>query len=289
MIELIERLATLWVGRRAKPEPAALAAIRDLEPATLITGASRGIGLALANRFAKAGHTVVLVGRTTDTAEWAAQSIANTYGVRAYALPLDVTSPNGAETIDAFLAGKALYLDTLVNNAGIGLAGAFTEHAPDDIDRLLALNVDALTRLTHHALRLMLPRGRGGILNVASMGAHVPGPYQAAYYASKSYVLSLTEAIAEENVGSGVRITAVSPGPVPTDFHADMKGTPAPYLHLIPQKSPERVAGAAYRAYVLGCRAVVPGLLTPLLAYAGRILPRRVSSFIMAFLLKPRR
>src|SRR5262249_24189263 len=142
--------------------------------------------------------------------------------VEAVALPADVTRPETIAAIEAALVQRQAYADVLVNDAGIGLAGAFPSHPPEALQRLLDLNVRALTDLTPHFLPGMLIRGRGGVLNLASLGAYAPGPYQAVYYASKAYVLSLTEAVAAETAGQGVRITALAPGPVQTGFHRRM-------------------------------------------------------------------
>ena len=152
---------------------------------------------------------------------------------------------------------------------------------------LIDLNVTALTRLMHHALPRMLARARGGILNVASLGGLVPGPYQAAYYASKAYVISLTEAVASEAAGRGVRFTALAPGPVDTGFHAAMGAEFSFYRQLILPLSPEGTANAAYRGYVLGCHLVVPGLINKVLALALRILPHTLLLPFVRWLLRP--
>ena len=131
-------------------------------------------------------------------------------------------SANAIDVITAGLNRAGLYLDVLVNNAGTGLAGPFLSHSPVELSRLITLNIETVTRLTRAVLPDMLARQRGGILNIASLGADVPGPNQAAYYASKSYVVSLSEAIASEVSGQGVRISALLPGPVETEFHEDM-------------------------------------------------------------------
>ncbi len=147
-------------------------------------------------------------------------------------LPLDVTTPDAVAKIEAALAAHGAYADVLVNNAGMGLAGPFHAHPPDDVLRLIDLNVRALSHLTRHFLPGMRVRGRGGILNVASLGGYAPGPNQAVYYASKAYVLSLTEAIAAETAGEGVRVCALAPGPVNTMFHARMGAENAFYRLL---------------------------------------------------------
>ncbi len=253
-----------------------------------MTGASRGIGLALARRFAQAGHDVVLVARNAGPLEEAASAIARDFSVKTFAIPLDITAAETPHALDAQLSARGLYLDVLVNNAGMGLAGAFADHAQVDVSRLLDLNVVALTRLMHHALPGMLARARGGILNVASLGGLAPGPYQAAYYASKAYVISLTEAVGYETAGTGVRLSALAPGPVDTGFHADMGAEHSFYRQLIFSLSPEGVARAGYRGYVLGCRLIVPGLMNKVLAVALRILPHTALNPLVGWLLRPR-
>jgi short-subunit dehydrogenase len=200
-------------------------------------------------------------------------------------LALDVTLPDATERLDAVLAGNGLYLDVLINNAGFGFAGRFHEQDAGEIGRLIALNIEAVTRLMHHALPPMIARGRGGILNVASLGGFVPGPQQAAYYASKAYVLSLTEAVAHEARGLGVRISAVAPGPVETAFHRNMGAEPALYRSVLPSLSAERAANSAYAGFMLGRRVIVPGILAPLAAAALRLLPHTLSVPIVGQLL----
>jgi len=197
----VRRALDAWHARHAQPSQAALDAAALLRPAVVVTGASRGIGRAIARRFAKAGCDVALIARTPGPLQEASAAIERDFAVNALTIPLDITEPDAPQTIDARLAERGYHTDILVNDAGIGLAGAFDEHDAADIQRLLDLNVAALTRLMHHALPGMLARARGGILNVASLGGLVPGPYQAVYYASKAYVVSLTEAVAAENAG----------------------------------------------------------------------------------------
>ncbi len=287
MITTFEHLADAWVRRRAAPEPEALRAIQGLEPAAVVTGGSRGIGRAIAEELARHGHRVLIVARRPGDLETARQAVERAGTGPALILSLDVTEPTAGACIEEALASERLYLDTLVNSAGIGLSGRFTGQTTADLDRLVALDVTALTRLTHHALKSMLPRARGNILNVASLGAYMPGPYQAAYYASKSYVLSLTEALAEETAGRGVRIAVLAPGPVATGFHRDMGADTAIYLRALPVMSPERVARSAVRGLRLARRVIVPGLAGPFIAYALRVLPRPVIRPLVGGLLQP--
>jgi hypothetical protein len=285
---LLRRTVDLWLGRYAEPDPAAVAAVAGLKPIVVVTGGSRGIGLALARRFAKAGHDVAIVARHADALQAAAASIAQEHDVAAIAIPVDVTDLDAAERIDAGLAGKGFYLDTLINCAGVGLAGPFVSRPEAQIADLLDLNVAALTRLTRHALPKMLARGGGGILNVASLGGLVPGPNQAAYYASKAYVVSLTRAIATENAGRGVRLMALAPGPVNTGFHDAMGAELSFYRQLVLALSADQTARAAYRAYVSGCHLFVPGVTGKLLQIAVWIIPHALVLPIVGWLLRRR-
>lgn len=277
-----------WIARSARRDPRAIAAVAGLAPVVVVTGASRGIGRALAARFAAAGRDVVLIARSRTELEAAAEALRQGARGRVLALALDVSDTDAPARIDQFLDENRAYLDVLVSNAAIGLAGNFETSTPEAVDRLVSLNVAALTRLMRHALPAMKARGRGGILNIASLGGGVPGPYQAAYYASKAYVISLSEAVAAESAGSGVRICVVVPGPVETGFHAAMGAETARYRWLLPAMGVERVARSAYTGFLIGRRVVRPGLLTPLMAAALRILPHDLTVPLIAWLLDNR-
>ena len=203
------------------------------------------------------------------------------------ALALDIAAPDAAERIAARLAEHDLFADELVNNAGIGASGAFAAQEPLLLSRLTDLNIAAVTRLSRAFLPDMLIRGRGGIINVASLGGFTPGPYQAAYYASKAYVISLTRALAQENRGMGVRFAAVAPGPVNTDFHAKMDAESTLYRNILPALNPRRVARSTVFWYTLGAVIIVPGLFNQLMALALRILPGFLIIPVMALLLHP--
>ncbi len=288
MSQLLHRLSDAWVRRRSTPDAAALQAVAGLTPATVITGASRGMGLELARRFAAKGDAVVLVARHPGPLNEAAVEIRAGDARRiAVPLALDVTDANAFAQVQATLQGNGLYLDVLINNAGIGLSGAFETQTPDEIDRLVALNVAALTRFTRLALPDMRARGRGGILNVASLGGFVPGPYQAAYYASKAYVISLTEAVAAECAGSGVRVAVLAPGPVETSFHQRMGSEGSLYRVLLPAATAAKVAASARRDFLLGRRLIVPGLLNLMFAWLLRVTPHTISIPFIAWLLRP--
>jgi uncharacterized protein len=253
----------------------------------VVTGGSEGIGLALARQFASAGNDVMLVARRPGPLEEAAASIRRQFKVQAFIAPVDITAGTAIETLDAALSANSAYADVLVNSAGTGLAGRFLDHSQEDVLRLVDVNMRALTRLMRHFLEPMRMRGRGGILNIASIGAYSPGPNQAVYYASKAYMLSLSEAVAAETAGQGVRVCALAPGPVNTRFHERMGTERALYRLLLPS-SPTSVARAGYLGFTLGWRVIIPGVLNPFLALAMRVLPHRIVIPILAQLLKPR-
>jgi short-subunit dehydrogenase len=210
---VMAKLIEAWRRRYWRADPAALAAYAGLRPFTVVTGGSEGIGLALARRFAGAGNDVLLVARRPEPLIAAAERIRAESRVEVATASIDITRPDAIGALEAALAARGAYADILVNSAGIGLAGQFGEQSPETLAQLLDLNVRALTTLSRHFLAGMRVRGRGGILNLASLGGYAPGPHQAAYYASKAYVLSLSEAVAAETAGEGVRVCALAPGP----------------------------------------------------------------------------
>jgi short-subunit dehydrogenase len=283
-----------WISNllpwRAAADPdamqAARAAVVHLKPAVVITGGSRGIGYALAKRFLQAGNATVIIGRNATRLTEAAIELKAATGIEPTTILCDASEPNAFDVIAKELDHAQLYLDVLVNNAATGLAGPFLEQTSIEISRLVALNVESLTRLTRAALPAMVARRRGGILNVASLGAYVPGPNQAAYYASKSYVVSLTEAIACEVAGHGVRVSALAPGSVDTGFHSDMGAERSLYRLFLPAMSADRVARSAYRRFMFGQRVIVPGIFNTIAVVALRVLPHIVTVPIMYGFLK---
>lgn len=253
-----------------------------------MTGGSRGLGLALAREFAKRGHDVVIVARTEAGTVDVAEKLAKESSRMVTGLGWDVAHPRGCIALDDLLAARGFYIDVLINNAGIGAAGPFSEADPRQLQKIIDVNVSALTELTRHVLPQMRARRQGRILNVASLGGAVPGPGQAIYYASKAYVLSLTEAVAVECAGEGVRIAVLAPGPLDTSFHAAMGAERSLYRLLLPAVSLDRVARAAYWGLALGRVLIVPGVLNRLIYGALRILPHPVSVAFTEMLLRRR-
>ncbi len=244
---------------------------QDKRPVTLITGASAGIGAALAREFAANGHELVLVARREPALVALADAIAAKGLPRPTVVAADVARADAAQVIAAALERHGLEPQVIVNNAGAGLIGA-----ADTLDRaeqlaLIDLNVRALTELSL-AFIDSLKRRRGGILNVASLAAFMPGPGRAVYYASKAYVLSFSEALHRELKPHGVRVTVLCPGPVPTALQAraGMSGL----LPRLLMRSAEAVAREAYRGLKEGRRMVVPGFANRAVTMAIRLAPR---------------
>lgn len=256
---------------------------------TVVTGASKGLGLRLAIAFAAAGNPVMLVARHADALAEAAKELERATGAAPMTVAADLSEPDGPQRIDAALAGNGAYCDVLINNAGIGLSGAFSEHARDDVLRLVDLNVRCATDLMSRYLPGMLERGRGGIVNVASIAGYMPGPQQAAYYASKGYLISLTEAVGHECRGQGVRMCVVAPGAFDSGFHQSMGADRAYYALSARLTSADYVARAAFRGYRLGRRVIVPGLHFRAISLLVRVVPHPVLLPILDWILKPRK
>jgi len=258
-------------------------------PIAVVTGASEGIGLAIAQLLAQRGHQLLLIARSIGALEQAAALLRSSDATDVTILPLDLTQPDACAVLDAELRRLGGHVELLVNAAGMGHGGLFAEAEVGALDALVRLNVATPTRLMRHVLPSMRQRRSGGVINIASLGGYVPGPYQAAYYASKSYLISLSEAVAAEVRADGVRITVVAPGPVNTAFHAKMSAEAAFYRRLLPASTPESVARWAVRGFELGLRVVVPGVFNVLCAGALKVLPHALIVPIMAWLLYPRR
>jgi len=226
------------------------------EQTTLITGASSGIGLALAKVFAQHGHPVVLVARSTEKLEQLAQELQS--NVRAEVIAADLTQPGAPTQIIEELRRRKLTVDILVNNAGFGERGAY---AGLDMQRqldMIQVNITAVAHLTRLVLPGMIQRNAGGILNVASTAAFQAGPHMAMYYATKAFVLSVTEALHEEVSGTHLRVTCLCPGPTQTGFvaAAHMEGV---NLFKMGAQSAGAVAQVGYEAFERNQAIVISG------------------------------
>jgi len=248
-------------------------------PVTVITGASAGIGVALARVFARHGHELALVARREDRLNALADDIAATGARRPIVIVVDLFKPGAARQITDALASQGAEAQFFVNNAGFGLVGLAANLDRDEQLQMIDLNVRVLTELSL-AFVDSLERHHGGLLNVGSMAGFLPGPGMAVYYATKAYVLSLTEALHSELKPRGIRVAVLCPGPVPTEF-AERAGVKNKELApSILTQSAEVVAEAGYDGLMGGHRTIVPGGLNRLITLLLRIIPRR---FILAF------
>jgi short-subunit dehydrogenase len=243
------------------------------DPVAVITGASSGIGAALARVFARHGHATVLVGRREAMLNALADEIAAGGASRPLVLPFDLTRLEVPARIAQELSVRRLEPAFVVNNAGYGMLGRAAELDRSEQLAMIDLNVRALTDLS---LRFIdsLGRHRGGILNVASISGFFPGPGMALYHATKAYVLSLSEALHTELAPRGIRVTVVCPGPVPTEFQA-RAGIGEGQLPRLLIRTAEQVAEDGYRALMRGQRVVVPGWGNRLIRFAIGLAPRR--------------
>ncbi|KLO34102.1 hypothetical protein ABW17_26985 [Mycobacterium nebraskense] len=247
----------------------------------VITGASSGLGAIFADQLAQRGMSLVLAGRDEARLSAVAQRVEQ----QVELVVGDLGTQAGVDALVGRLDGREV--DVLVNNAGFGTYGPFAELDAGREHDLVAVNVDALVRLTHAVLPGMLARGRGGILNVASTIAFQPGPYQATYGASKAFVLSLSQALWAETRGSGVTVTALRPGPTRTGFvgalGSDVSHT-AIYRRLA---APEPVVAAGLRALDRRRAVVVPGWRYRVMATGSRLMPGWLSSLVSGRMLRP--
>jgi short-subunit dehydrogenase len=229
----------------------------ERRPVALITGASAGIGWALAHVFARHGHELALVARREQRLEALANEIAALGHARPAIIPLDLARSDAVERLTAQLGSLGLEPEAVVNNAGFGLLGRAADLSRTEQLAMIDLNVRTVTELSL-AFTDSIERRRGGILNVASVAAFLPGPGMAVYYATKAYVLSFSEALHRELAPRGIRVTALCPGPVPTEFQerAGFVRRSNPALLV---RTAEQVAEEGFRGFMQGRRVVIPG------------------------------
>ena len=241
----------------------------------LVTGASSGIGAELARLAAADGCNLVLVSRRQERLEALARDLSVAHGISARVITADLARPKASRKVSEELEREHLRIDVLINNAGLGLYGEFSKSDLDRQIEVLQVNVAALTELTRLLLPGMIERRRGRILNVASTAAFQPGPFMAVYYATKAYVLSFSEAIAEELDGTGVTVTALCPGPVTTEFQ-EIAGVDAALFPKPLVMEAHEVARAGWAAAKRGKRVVIPGVANRVLKETVRFSPRRL-------------
>jgi uncharacterized protein len=244
----------------------------------LVTGASAGIGTAIAQELASRGHAVALVARREERLKSLATELESEHGISTEVIAADLGDPEERDRLEEELRSRGRSIEILVNNAGFGHQADFHTSPRDRMLGMVRLNVEAVVDLTSRFIKPMCERGRGSVINIASVGAFQPLPGSAVYGASKAFVLSFSEAIREELRGSGVGVTAVCPGPVRTEF-TDVAGiggvedrTPG-----IVWTDPEHIARDAINGAMHGKRVVIPGAVARASAIAGHYSPRAVA------------
>jgi hypothetical protein len=257
-------------------------------PTALITGASAGIGTAFARLLAKDKHDLVLVARRADRLEALRTEIEAAHGVKVLCVPADLNRPEAPAEIAAQVAQAGIQVDILVNNAGLGKHGAFATASWETDRSMIDLNITALTALTHQFLPGMVERKQGGVLNVASTAAFQAVPYMGVYAATKAYVLSFSEALAEEVAPHGVKVTCLCPGPTASEFTA-VAEFKTDMAEKAPMMSAEAVAAEGLAALRSGRAVQVPGLMNALTALSPRFLPRGLVTKVTGMIFKPNR
>lgn len=247
---------------------------------TLITGGTEGIGLELAKLFAKAKHNLIIVARNQDKLENIKVKFEKEYKITVEIIQADLSVNKSCEKITKVVEEKSLIINNLINNAGIGSFGFFNEVEDGFEEKLININVIALTNLTKYFVKDMIKRRDGGILNVASTAAFIGGPKMSTYYSSKAYVLSLTEALHEEVRELGIRVSCLCPGPVKTSFQekAGIKKSEKAKKYLM---DPSKVAEEAYLGFFKGKAIIIPGYKNKLLVFGNKLIPRALSRRII--------
>lgn len=246
----------------------------------LITGASSGIGKALANQFVEKNFNLVIVAEDADELSEAAGEFRNNYEVKVTEIPKNLTNEKAPAEVYNQLRSQEIQVNVLVNNAGVGQREKFHETDIEKDIRIIRLNIEALIRLTKLFIRDMVDRGEGKILNLGSVAGFQPGPLLAVYHASKAFVNSFSEAINEELEGTGVSVTVLCPGPTDTEFFdkADMENARILKDGIVME--PEEVARIGYEALMDEERIIIPGMSNKMLTFTRRLIPKSVQASI---------
>jgi short-subunit dehydrogenase len=257
-------------------------------PAVVITGGTEGIGLALAEEFARDGHNLVLVARDKAKLERTAAELAGAYAVEVKVTAQDLTTLEGCAGVEQAVRGFGFYADILVNNAGVMSSGFFQDEDPAAMRRMIDLDARAVVDLTSRFLPGMLARGHGGVLNVSSMVGFMPVPYQVVYSACKAFVLSFSKSLAYETMGTGVKVSVVAPGVVSTALHTKAGSLNSRYLLWFRAWTPEQVAKLAYRRFKRGWSVTMPGFANRIGAFVARLVPDFMLVPLMGWLFRVR-
>ena len=241
----------------------------------LITGASSGIGHEFALLFARSGYDLVLVARNRSVLDGLASQVRDEFGVEAIVCPKDLSVRTAPEELFRELQQQGVTVDVLINDAGFAMQGPFVENELTTLLDMLQVNMITLTHLTRLFLPPMIERGRGKVLNMASIGSYMPGPLMAAYFASKAYVLSFSEALSNEVEGTGVTITALCPGPTRTRFAARAKLTDTRAFRGTLMAAAD-VAREGFEALMKGRTVVITGFKYRMQLLPTPLVPRRL-------------
>lgn len=253
----------------------------------LVTGASSGIGAELARIHAEHGGDLVVVARRRERLESLKTELEAAHGVTVHVLPKDLASSEAPQQIYDEVRARGLAVDYLMNNAGFGYRGFFHEQDWATNEAMIEVNILALAALTRLFLPDMIARGSGRVLNIGSMAGFLPGPLHAVYYASKAFVISFSEAIANELAGTGVHVTVLCPGPTATEFGERAR---IQEVRLLRRTAPARkIAEVGYQAMLKGKTLVVPGLLNKVTTHGLlRLSPRRLATRFSRILMEKR-
>jgi short-subunit dehydrogenase len=246
----------------------------ELRPAVVITGASNGIGRAMAKAAAAECADIVLIGRSQERLAAVGGEVSRR-GAEAFTLNLDLLSDDAAKKVKEFLDANGLVCEVLVNCAGRGLQGLAASRPLDRQLDLIDLNARLLVELTLTLIPAMVARGGGGVINMASVASFIPGPQMAVYFATKSFVSSFSQALYEELLNTGVTITCVAPGPVETGFLSGSGIKKLRVFRSLPTLSAEQVAETAWHGFRRGRRLVVPGISSKLATVLTSLVPWR--------------
>ena len=245
-------------------------------PVALVTGASGGIGEALARTLAAKGHDLVLVARSADKLQNLADELISAQKISAQIISADLGVPGAGHALATTLTDRGIVIDVLVNNAGFADFGEFHLADPRKLDSMISLNICTLTELMRELVPGMVARKSGRVLNVASTAAFMPGPLMAVYYATKAYVLSVSEAVAEELNGTGVTVTALCPGPTESGFQAVAAMENSKLIKGRKIMDSQTVAELGVKAMLAGKPMIVTGFKNKLQAMSPKFTPRRL-------------
>ncbi|MDY3939702.1 MAG: SDR family oxidoreductase [Spirochaetia bacterium] len=249
---------------------------------TIITGGTEGFGRELASHFAADGHRLLLVARRLELLKKTKEELESQYPIEVFIFTADLTTQEGRLSVKEYCEANEFHVDVLVNNAGMGTGGAFHEISAEKETMMIRLNVEAVNDMIHLFLPAMIEAKKGIIMNAASAASFQPGPYMAAYYACKAYVLSLTEALAAENKKTGVRVCCYCPGPCATPFlkkaETDTLFDPKRNKGM---KPPAVIINRVYKEFKKGKTVIIPEKKFAFLRFLQRLVPRSLLLHVM--------